>query len=131
MNKIELVEPSNSLEILIINGTNRGLKVVVHVLNKSGAGQTKWSIFMFIISGQGRKSGVARATEATASLVPLAIPNKFKISPPLLHCVDWEPTVPPNILEKYNAEHNTKLNAEHNTEHHDRNSFVYSSLTLQ
>ena len=64
MNKIELVEPSNSLEILIINGTNRGLKVAVHVLNKSGAGQTKWSIFMFIISGQGRKRGGACATGA-------------------------------------------------------------------
>ena len=64
MNKIELVEPSNSLEILIINGTNRGLKVVVHVLNKSGAGQIKWSIFMFIFSGQGRKSGGACATGA-------------------------------------------------------------------
>ena len=54
-----------------------------------------------------------------------------KLAPPLLHCVDCGPTVPPNILEKYNAEHNTKLNAEHNTEHHDKNSFVYSSLTLQ
>ena len=37
---------------------------MVHVLNKSGAGQTKWSIFMFIISGQGRKSGGACATGA-------------------------------------------------------------------
>ena len=37
---------------------------MVHVLNKSGAGQTKWSIFMFIISGQGRKRGGACATGA-------------------------------------------------------------------
>ena len=28
---------------------------------------------MYIISGRGRKSGVARATEATASLAPLVI----------------------------------------------------------
>ena len=28
---------------------------------------------MYIISGRGRKSGVARATEATASLAPLLI----------------------------------------------------------
>ena len=28
---------------------------------------------MYIISGRGRKSGVARATEATASLAPLSI----------------------------------------------------------
>ena len=30
---------------------------------------------MYIISGRGRKSGVARATEATASLAPLSILN--------------------------------------------------------
>ena len=57
----------------IFNGANRGLNVVVHVLNKFWAGQTKWSTFMYIISGRGRKSGVARATEATASLAPLSI----------------------------------------------------------
>ena len=50
----------------IINGANRGLKLVVHILNKFGAGQTKWSTFMYIISGWGRKSG-----GATPSLVQL------------------------------------------------------------
>ena len=42
------------------------LKVVVHILNKFGAGQTKWSTFIYIILGWGRKSG-----GATPSLVPL------------------------------------------------------------
>ena len=32
---------------------------------------------MHIISGRGRKSGVARATEATASLAPLRIIVRF------------------------------------------------------
>ena len=36
-------------------------------------GAEKWSTYMYIISGRGRKSGGARATEATASLAPLYI----------------------------------------------------------
>ena len=32
-----------------------------------------WSMFIYIISGRGRKSGVARATAATPSLAPLEI----------------------------------------------------------
>ena len=32
-----------------------------------------WSFFMYIILGRGRKSGVAHATAATASLAPLSI----------------------------------------------------------
>ena len=55
----------------MLNGANRGLKVVVHLLNKFGVGQTKWSTFMYTILGQGRKSGGARATGAKPSLAPL------------------------------------------------------------
>ena len=57
----------------MLNGANRGLKVVVHLLNKFGVGQTKWSTFMYTILGRGRKSGVARATGATASFAPMLI----------------------------------------------------------
>ena len=39
---------------------------------------------MYIISGRGRKNGVARATEATASLAPLRIINMRFID--LLFC---------------------------------------------
>ena len=35
---------------------------------------------MYIISGRGRKSGVARATGATASLAPMPIQNVFELS---------------------------------------------------
>ena len=39
-------------------------------MNKFGAGQKKWSIYIYKF-GRGRKSGGARATVATASLAPL------------------------------------------------------------
>ena len=60
-------------ESFISNAANWSLKVVVHVLNKFGAGQTKWSTFMYMILGPGRKSGGASATGATPSLAPLNI----------------------------------------------------------
>ena len=49
-------------------GAHRGLKVVVHVLNKFGAGQKKWSTYIYIISGRGRKSGGAIALVRWAPL---------------------------------------------------------------
>ena len=49
----------------------RDIKAVVHILNKFGAGQKKLSNYMYIISGQGRKSGGAPAPGASPSLVPL------------------------------------------------------------
>ena len=54
-------------------GAHRGLKVVVHVLNKFGAGQKKWSTYIYIISGRGRKSGGAIALVALVRWVPLHI----------------------------------------------------------
>ena len=48
----------------------RDIKVVVHKLNKFGAGQKKLSNYMYIISGQGRKSGGAPAPGASPSLAP-------------------------------------------------------------
>ena len=53
------------------NGANQGIKAVLHVVNKLGMGH------MYIIAGWGRKSGVAYATEATASLAPLFIPFEY------------------------------------------------------
>ena len=58
----------------IFNGANRALKAVVQVLNKFEAGQL--STYMYIILGQGRKSGGAHAKGATTSLAPLDILNK-------------------------------------------------------
>ena len=49
----------------------RDIKAVVHILNKFGAGQKKLSNYMYIISGQGRKSGGAPAPGALPSLAPL------------------------------------------------------------
>ena len=66
-------EKLGKIYYLIPNGANRGIKAVLHVVNKFGVGQNNVSTFMYIISGRGRKSGVARATEATASLAPLTI----------------------------------------------------------
>ena len=51
---------------------------------------------MYIISGRGRKSGVARATEATASLAPLSIPLPSIIY--LFFAVNITPTVELNAL---------------------------------
>ena len=55
--------------------------IICYVYGKSGGartkqvrgGQTKWSTFMYIISGRGRKSGGAHATGATPSLAPLSM----------------------------------------------------------
>ena len=55
----------------MIIGAHRGLKVVVHVLNKFWVGQKKWSTYIHIISGQGRKSGGAIALVALARWAPL------------------------------------------------------------
>ena len=52
------------------NGANRGIKAAVHILNKFGAGQKMLSTYMYIISGQGRKSGGAPAPGASPSLAP-------------------------------------------------------------
>ena len=54
-------------------GAHRGLKVVVHILNKFGAGQKKWSTYIYIISGRGRKSGGAIALVALVRWAPLLI----------------------------------------------------------
>ena len=56
-------------------GAHRGLKVVVHVLNKFGAGQKKWSTYIYIISGRGRKSGGAIALAALVRWAPLPMHN--------------------------------------------------------
>ena len=52
-------------------GAHRGLKVVVHVLNKFWVGQKKWSTYIHIISGRGRKSGGAIALVALVRWAPL------------------------------------------------------------
>ena len=52
---------------------HRGLKVLVHVLNKFRAGQKKWSTYIHIISGRGRKSGGAIALVALVRWAPLSI----------------------------------------------------------
>ena len=49
-------------------GAHQELKVAVHVLNKFGVGQKKWSTYIYIISGQGRKSGGAIALVRWAPL---------------------------------------------------------------
>ena len=76
-----------------IIGAHRGLKVVVHVLNKFGAGQKKWSTYLFIISGRGRKSGGAIALVALARWAPLGI-FVFRISHTssqiCLYSTDWD-----------------------------------------
>ena len=54
-----------------IIGALQGLKVVVHVLNKFGAGQKKWSTYLYIISGRDRKSGGAIALFRWAPLVSI------------------------------------------------------------
>ena len=63
------------LAIIIANAANWSTKAVLHVwlhvANKFVAGQNNVAHLCYIISGRGRKSGVARATEATASLAPL------------------------------------------------------------
>ena len=48
---------------------------MVHVLNKFGAGQKKWSTYIYIISGQGRKSGGAIALAALVRWAPLPMHN--------------------------------------------------------
>ena len=45
--------------------------MVVRVLNKFGAGQKKWSTYLYIISGLGRKSGGAIALVALVRWAPL------------------------------------------------------------
>ena len=57
----------------VIIGAHRGLKVVVHILNMFGAGQKKWSTYIYIISGRGRKSGGAIALVALVRWAPLVI----------------------------------------------------------
>ena len=54
-------------------GAHRGLKVVVHILNMFGAGQKKWSTYIYIISGRGRKSGGAIALVVLVRWAPLLI----------------------------------------------------------
>ena len=49
-------------------GAQRSLKVVVHLLNMFRAGQKKWSTYIYIISGRGRKSGGAIALVRWAPL---------------------------------------------------------------
>ena len=56
-----------------IIGAHRGLKVVVHVLNRFWVGQKKWSTYIHIISGWGRKSGGAIALVALVRWAPLII----------------------------------------------------------
>ena len=50
-----------------------GLKGGVALTKYVRGGAEKWSTYMYIISGWGRKSGVAHATAATASLAPLLV----------------------------------------------------------
>ena len=47
--------------------------------SKKRGGAEKCSTFMYIILGRGRKSGVARATGATASLAPLHVRLRFEM----------------------------------------------------
>ena len=54
------------------NDDNLGLKAVVLVLDKFGAGREMEHIYVYNF-GVGQKSGVAHATGATASLAPLGM----------------------------------------------------------
>ena len=48
--------------------------MLVQVLNKFGTGQKKWSTYIYIISGWGRKSGGAIALVALVRWAPLDVP---------------------------------------------------------